>query len=67
VATINCCKDCPKKHPGCHSDCADYIIEKVFHEAEKAERYEKMLIQRRLDDQMIHGLSKYKKYIGKDK
>ena len=67
MGTIKCCKDCHKKYLGCHSECADYIIEKAFHEAEKAEQYEKMLVQRRLDDQMIHGLTKYKKHIGKDK
>jgi hypothetical protein len=52
---------------GCHSDCAYYIIEKAFYEAEKAEKYEKMLVQRRLDDQMHKSITKRKKYIGKDK
>ena len=67
MGTIKCCKDCTKKKLGCHSDCGDYIVEKAFYKAEKAEQYEKMLIQRRLDDQRHHGYVKYKKHIGKEK
>ena len=67
METIKCCKDCPEKHPGCHSTCPDYIIEKAFYEEKKAEHYKNQLIQRRLDDQMFHGIDKRKKYIGKDK
>lgn len=67
METIKCCKNCPRKQMGCHSDCADYIIEKAFYEAEKAERREKMLVQRRLDDQMHNGITKYRKYKGKEK
>lgn len=62
---IYSCKNCQKKQPGCHSSCSDYIIEKAFHEAEKEERYEKMLVQRRLDDQQFHSISKHKKYVRK--
>ena len=67
MGTIKCCKDCTKKKIGCHSDCVDYIVEKAFYEAEKAEKYEKMLVQRRFDDQQFHSISKRKKYIGKEK
>lgn len=35
MGTINCCKDCQKKIPGCHSTCPDYIIEKAFYEEKK--------------------------------
>lgn len=30
---IKCCGDCvaPKRHPGCHSTCPDYIQEKEEH------------------------------------
>lgn len=35
----NPCKDCvaPKRHPGCHGECIDYMIAKAFHEAERVE------------------------------
>lgn len=67
MGIIKCCKDCPKKQVGCHSDCADYIIEKAFYGAEKAEQYEKTLVQRRLDDHMYKSITKHKKHIGKEK
>lgn len=39
----NSCEGCvaPKRHPGCHSTCPDHIIDKAFHEAEKAEERRK--------------------------
>lgn len=41
----NPCRDCvaPKRHPGCHDTCGDYIVEKAFHNAEiktEREKYE---------------------------
>ncbi len=35
---INCCRYCvaPKRHPGCHDHCPEYIKEKAQHDAEKA-------------------------------
>lgn len=35
----NPCYGCvaPKRHPGCHGDCVDYMIAKAFHEAERME------------------------------
>lgn len=37
---IWCCKECvaPKRHPGCHDRCPEYIKEKAVHEAEREER-----------------------------
>jgi len=34
---IKCCKDCvaPKRHPGCHGVCPEYIHEKALWEEEK--------------------------------
>lgn len=29
---IKCCKDCKKRHLGCHSTCEDYIREKSEHD-----------------------------------
>lgn len=35
---IHCCKDCvaPKRHPGCHATCKEYIEEKAKYEEQKA-------------------------------
>lgn len=34
---IKCCKDCvaPKRHPGCHGVCPEYLYEKALWECEK--------------------------------
>lgn len=34
---IKCCHGCvaPKRHPGCHSTCPEYIEEKSVHEAQR--------------------------------
>ena len=44
---IKCCKDCvpPKRHPGCHSQCPDYLREKAeYEEWKKKERAARMSI-----------------------
>lgn len=35
--SIKCCKDCvaPKRHPGCHATCKEYIDEKAQLEKDK--------------------------------
>lgn len=39
----NPCIGCvaPKRHPGCHDTCGDYIVEKAFHNVALEEEYEK--------------------------
>ena len=34
MATITCCRYCvaPKRHPGCHSTCPEYIKEREEHQ-----------------------------------
>lgn len=34
---IHCCKGCtqPKRHPGCHGSCSEYLAEKAEHERQK--------------------------------
>lgn len=34
---IKCCKDCiaPKRYPGCHGVCEEYLTEKAKYEADK--------------------------------
>lgn len=39
IMTVYCCKGCvaPKRHPGCHDHCPEYIAEKEEHDRIKAE------------------------------
>ena len=67
MGPIDCCHGCPKKEVGCKPTCVTYNFKKALYEVEKAEQYEKMLIKRRLDDQMFRGIAKYRKYAGKGK
>lgn len=38
---INCCRSCvaPKRYPGCHAVCQEYLTEKQAYESRKAEYY----------------------------
>lgn len=38
---IKSCKSCvaPKRHPGCHDHCPEYITDKTAYEKRKAEYY----------------------------
>lgn len=38
----NPCIDCtpPKRYPGCHSKCGEYIVAKAFHDAERSAEYQ---------------------------
>lgn len=40
-STIECCRNCvaPKRHPGCHGHCSEYIKEKTEYEGRKAAYY----------------------------
>ena len=39
MAVIMCCKECvaPKRHPGCHGTCEEYLAEKARYEILKAD------------------------------
>lgn len=36
-AVIKCCKECvaPKRHPGCHGTCEEYLAERAEYEKQK--------------------------------
>lgn len=38
MGKITCCNDCiaPKRHPGCHASCPEYIAEKAVYNERKA-------------------------------
>ena len=50
---INCCKGCvaPKRYPGCHGQCPEYLKEKAEYDAMKAAADKKKMIEFELDDQ----------------
>lgn len=35
---ITVCKECPKRHPGCHGDCALYKTERKLRDEENARK-----------------------------
>ena len=39
IMAIECCRGCvaPKRHPGCHGHCPEYIAERAEYEKRKAE------------------------------
>ena len=55
---IYCCKDCvaPKRHPGCHAECMEYIEQKAEHERIKAVANQKRYIETGLDSQLYRGV-----------
>lgn len=58
--SIKCCYGCtaPKRYPGCHSHCPEYIAEKAQHDKEKAEADRKRHIDDGLTSQAIAGVNK---------
>ena len=57
---IRCCYGCtaPKRYPGCHSHCPEYIAEKDKHDKEKAEADRKKHIEDGLTSQTFKGINK---------
>lgn len=65
MSRIKCCKDCTKRHVGCHSECQDYITEKRMLE----EELQRVAKQRDLDylldshfSETAYKCSKFSKY-----
>jgi hypothetical protein len=60
---IKCCWGCvaPKRHPGCHDHCPEYIAEKAQHDKEKAVRDQKKAIADGLTAQEVSAVFKAKK------
>lgn len=50
---IKCCYGCvaPKRYPGCHSHCPEYIEEKAKDEAAKAAYMKRAAVDRAIADQ----------------
>lgn len=60
---IKCCKGCvaPKRHPGCHGHCPEYIAEKEQYDKEKAVADQKRSIEDGLTAQILTGVNKANK------
>jgi hypothetical protein len=48
----------PKRNPGCHSVCPEYIKEKAEHDAQMAEAYKKRKLEQDLTAQRGRAVSK---------
>ena len=54
---INCCRYCvaPKRHPGCHGHCAEYIVEKAAHDTQKAAEDKRRYLEYGLDHRLTRS------------
>lgn len=61
---IKCCKDCvaPKRYPGCHGVCPEYIHEKALWEEEKTAIREERRIHNELYEQRSERVRKALKH-----
>ena len=57
---IKCCFGCvaPKRNPGCHGHCPEYIAEKEQHDKEKAVADQKKAIACGLTSQTLTGVNR---------
>ena len=65
---INCCKDCPKRYPGCHGKCEKYITARAEYDAKRAEYRKKSDIACGIAQQQInsiHRITKRRNYRNK--
>jgi hypothetical protein len=60
---IYCCKGCvaPKRYPGCHAVCPEYIAEKAKHDEEQAAIRKKKETQDGLNSMVFVGVEKARK------
>ena len=57
---ISCCHGCmaPKRHPGCHDTCPEYLKEKAEHEIQKEADYKRRRTMHDLNEQRYRGVKK---------
>jgi hypothetical protein len=63
---IYSCKGCvaPKRHPGCHSSCEEYLKEKAEYERKKAEEEKRRKIEYGLDSHIRRYMNASRKIHG---
>ena len=61
---ISCCHGCmaPKRYPGCHDVCPDYLKEKAAHDALREEDYKRRRTIHDLNEQRYRGVTKAVKH-----
>ena len=60
---IRCCKDCTRRHVGCHGTCEDYIQEKSDYDKCKDEEYRK---RKAITDQVNYTRKAIKRMSGRE-
>lgn len=57
---IYSCKGCvaPKRYPGCHSHCPEYLAERAEHDRKKAEADKKKMVDAGLTAQTLVGVNR---------
>lgn len=60
---IRCCNGCvaPKRYPGCHGTCPEYIKEKAEHDARAEADYKRRSIRSGLINQQYNAVSRANK------
>lgn len=60
MTPIRCCEGCvaPKRYPGCHATCPEYLQEKEEYEARKAEIDKKLAVKYGIKAQRTAGVMK---------
>lgn len=55
---IKCCRYCvaPKRHPGCHDHCSEYLEEKAEHDEQKAADDKRRYIEYGLNSQYASSI-----------
>lgn len=66
---ISCCHGCmaPKRYPGCHDHCPDYLKEKAEYDAKAEEDYKRRKTIQNLNEQRYSGIIKAVKHKRKPK
>lgn len=61
---IKCCYGCvaPKRYPGCHGTCPEYLAEKAKHDEEMTEDYKRRQVQGALNEQRYRAITKVTKH-----
>lgn len=61
---IKCCYGCvaPKRYPGCHGTCPEYLAEKAKHNEEMAADYKRRNLQGSLNAQRGDAITKANKH-----
>ena len=57
---IKCCHGCiaPRRHPGCHDHCPEYLKEKAEHDAKAAYDYKRRKTIQDLNEQRYRAITK---------